>query len=84
MEKRFSISRRVVPASEMSQKQLHCRFVHEVQRHYQLLDGIPGPLHGPKRKNPVGLYWRSEGANRLVRPAQYICLQEFYSDSLSL
>jgi hypothetical protein len=28
----------------VSQKQLHCRLVHEVQTHEQVFDGRPGPL----------------------------------------
>jgi hypothetical protein len=38
----------------------------------------------PKEKNPVGLYRGSEGAKRLVRSAQSICLEKFYSEILSL
>jgi hypothetical protein len=53
------------PASGVSQKQLRYWFMHEVQPHYQLLDGISGPLHSPKRNNPVQFYWGSEEARIL-------------------
>jgi hypothetical protein len=44
----------------MSQKRLHYSFVNEIQPHYQLLDGISGPIRSPKRRNPLGLYRGSE------------------------
>jgi hypothetical protein len=64
-------------ASWVWQKQLHCWIVHVDQPHYQIWDGIPGPLRSPP-KNPVGFYWGDEEATRLVRPTQSVCLEMFF------
>jgi hypothetical protein len=49
------------PLSGVSQKQPHCRFVHEVRSDNQVLDGIPGPLYSPKITSQMGLYRGWEG-----------------------
>jgi hypothetical protein len=56
--------------------------MHEIRPRYQLLDDIPRPLHSPNRKNPMRfISWERGGE---VRPAQFTCLEKFYSETLSL
>lgn len=64
--------------------QMYLWFVHEVQPHYQLLNGIHGPLHSPTKENPLGLWWRGKRAKGLIRPAQFICLVKTYSITPSI
>jgi hypothetical protein len=58
--------------------------IHAWSSVYQLFDEIADSLPSPKRENQVGLYHESEGAKGLVHLSQTICLEKFYSKTLSL
>jgi hypothetical protein len=84
MSKQYSSSHHVLSTIWGVTEAAAFLFMHEIQLHYQLLDGILGPLHSHKRKNPIELYRQSEGAKGFVHPAQSICLEKFYSGTLSM